>query len=68
MDGMLENGFILMGAGMGAVALFLTALVLVMIGTSAVVQRLETPRSSRKDAKPAGTPATAKAAKAEPGG
>lgn len=50
---------------MGAVALFLLALVLVMLGTGAVMQRLAAPRSSKKDAKGATAPAPAKA---EPGG
>lgn len=68
MNDMLEDGFILMGAGMGAVGLFLAALVLVMHGTGTVVQRLEAPRTSKKDQKSAGAPAAAKAANPEPGG
>lgn len=38
---MIEEGFVLMGAGMGVVGSFLTIMVVVMYGASAVLRRFD---------------------------
>ena len=38
---MYEQGFILMGAGMGVVGLFLTIMVAVMYGSAAIIKQIE---------------------------
>ena len=38
---MIEHGLVLMGAGMGTVGLFLTLMVVVMYGASAILRRFD---------------------------
>jgi len=38
---MIEQGLVLMGAGMGVVGLFLTLMVVVMYGASAILRKFE---------------------------
>ena len=38
---MIEQGLVLMGAGMGVVGLFLTLMVIVMYGASAILRKFE---------------------------
>ncbi len=46
---MIEEGFVLMGAGMGVVGSFLTIMVVVMYGASAVLRRFD--KQPKKGAK-----------------
>ncbi len=48
---MIEEGFVLMGAGMGVVGSFLTIMVVVMYGASAVLQRFDKKPGSGKKSK-----------------
>lgn len=48
---MIEEGFVLMGAGMGVVGFFLTTMVVVMYGASAVLRRFDNQPKSGVESK-----------------
>ena len=54
---MIEQGLVLMGAGMGVVGLFLTTMVLVMYGSSAILRRFDKapPKKGSSKKKPTST-------------
>ena len=48
---MIEQGLVLMGAGMGVVGLFLTIMVLVMYGSSAVLRKFDQEPPAKRSGK-----------------